>query len=183
MKNKNNNINNILQNTKENNFEFDIKKWVIPDFTKLDDNISEIKSSFDKFINKQKLNEQNEFDNVLQSIIKSNFNNLLDNLIPSFGNDFFDRIIFYNKNFKINSLYNNLIWGLNETLSYYIKIYHLNSIYSLTKDVKLKIYSSNDLEQIINKKNKEILELLNIKIKKFIEDSKNILIKKYISFY
>ena len=36
----------------------------------------------------QRKNEENNFNNFLQNIIKSNFNNLLNNIIPSFGNDF-----------------------------------------------------------------------------------------------
>ena len=103
-------------------------------------------------------------------------------MIPSFGNDFFDRIIFYNKNFKIESLYNNLRWGLTETLSYYISLFSVNPIKSLTKDLKLKIFSLNDLDQVIKKKNKEILDLLEVKINEFIEDSKNVLIEKYTNF-
>ncbi len=112
---------------------------------------------------------------TFQKIIISNFNNLLNNLIPSFGNEFFDRIIFNNEYFKINSLYDNLKWGLSQTLSYYISIFNFNSIKSMTKDLKLKIFSLNDLDQVIDKNNKKILELLNIKI--------NIQLKeKYISF-
>ena len=83
---------------------------------------------------------------TFQKIIISNFNNLLNNLIPSFGNEFFDRIIFNNENFKINSLYDNSKWGLSQTLSYYISIFNFNSIKSMTKDLKLKIFSLNDLD-------------------------------------
>ena len=119
---------------------------------------------------------------TFQKIIISNFNNLLNNLIPSFGNEFFDRIIFNNEYFKINSLYDNLKWGLSQTLSYYISIFNFNSIKSMTKDLKLKIFSLNDLDQVIDKNNKKILELLNIKIEEFIKDSRIQLKEKYISF-
>ena len=179
---KNNIIYNIVQKIKGNNFEFDIKKWILPDFSLIFNNISDIKNSFDKFIIQQKLNEQNDLNDFLQTILKSNFDDLLNNLIPSFGNDFFDRIIFYNENFKIDSLYNNLKWGLAETLTYYVSIFSLNSISSLTKDLKIKIFSLNDLDQVISKRNKEILDLLNVKINEFIEDSKNVLIERYIYY-
>ena len=119
---------------------------------------------------------------TFQKIIISNFNNLLNNLIPSFGNEFFDRIIFNNEYFKINSLYDNLKWGLSQTLSYYISIFNFNSIKSMTKDLKLKIFSLNDLDQVMDKNNKKILELLNIKIEEFIKDSRIQLKEKYISF-
>ena len=119
---------------------------------------------------------------TFQKMIISNFNNLLNNLIPSIGNEFFDRIIFNNEYFKINSLYDNLKWGLSQTLSYYISIFNFNSIKSMTKDLKLKIFSLNDLDQVIDKNNKKILELLNIKIEEFIKDSRIQLKEKYISF-
>ena len=182
LKNKTEDINEIVQKTKGDKFEIDIKNWDIPDFSRLNDEVDKIKSSFDTFINQQKINEHNDINDFLQKIIKSNFNDLLYNLIPSFGNDFFDRIIFYNKNFKIESLYNNLRWGLTETLSYYISLFSVNPIKSLTKDLKLKIFSLNDLDQVIKKKNKEILDLLEVKINEFIEDSKNVLIEKYTNF-
>ena len=128
LQNNNNNINEIIQNTKGENFDFDGRKWKILDFTRINLKLNEIKENFDKFINKQKLNELNNIEEFVQQIIKSNFNNLLNNLIPSFGNDFFDRIIFYNENFKIEGLYDNLIWGLSETLSYYVILLNYNSI-------------------------------------------------------
>ena len=181
LQNKTEDINETVQNTKGDNFEIDIRNWKIPDFSRLNDNVSSIKSSFDTFINQQKINEHTDINEFLQKIIKSNFNDLLYNLIPSFGNDFFDRIIFYNKNFKIESLYNNLRWGLTESLSYYISLFSLNPIKTLTKDLKLKIFSLNDLDKVIKKRNKEILDLLEVKINEFIEDSKNVLIENYTS--
>ena len=88
-------------------------------------------------------------------------------MIPTFGNDFFEKIIFYNENFKINNLYDNLKWVLEETVSYYINIFNNNSIKSLTKDLKLKIFSLNNLDKIIEKKNKQIIENFNIKFNDF----------------
>ena len=176
----NNNINEIIQKTKGENYEANIKSWKKPDFSRID--IEEIKNSFNSFIRKQEINEQNDLDECLQKIIKSNFNNLLNNLIPSFGNDFFDRIIVHNENFKINSLYDNLKWGLSQTLSYYISIFNSNSIKSITKDLKLKIFSLNNLDQVIDKNHKKLLEFLDIKIEEFIEDSRTQIKEKYISF-
>ena len=182
LQNNNNNINEIIQNTKGENFDFDGRKWKKPDFSRINNKLTEIKENFDRFINKQKLNELNNIEEFVQQIIKSNFNNLLNNLIPSFGNDFFDRIIFYNENFKIEGLYDNLIWGLSETLSYYVILLNFNSIKSLTKDLKMKIYSLNNLDDVIKNKNNEIFELLNTKIDEFINESGTEIKEKYISF-
>ncbi len=57
----NNNINEIIQKTKGENYEANIKSWIKPDFSRIMNNIEEIKDSFDKFIRKQKINEQNDF--------------------------------------------------------------------------------------------------------------------------
>ena len=178
----NNNINEIIQKTKGENYEADIRIWKKPDFSRINYNIEEIKKSFDKFIKKQSINEENDLNEFVQNIVKSNFNNLLYNLIPSFGNDFFDRIVFNNENFKINSLYDNLKWGLSQSLSYYVNIFSFNTINSLTKDLKLKISSLNDLDQVIDKNNKKIIELLNVKIEEFIEDSRIQIKERYIAF-
>ena len=102
----------------------------------------------------QRKNEENNFNTFLQNIIKSNFNNLLNNIIPSFGNDFFERIIKYNENFKISSLYNNLKFSLLETLTYYLSLYDSTNITALTKDLKLKIFTLNNIDSIIENRNK-----------------------------
>ena len=178
----NNNINSIIQKTKGDNFNFDEKKFIKLDFTRINDDLAEIKKTYDKFINKQKINEENELDQFLQKILKLNFNNLLNNLIPSFGNDFFERIIFYNKNFKIEGLYNNLIYGLSESLSYYITLLSTNSIKALTKDLKMKIFSLNNLDDVIKTKNEEILKLLNLKVDEFINQSGLQISNKYLNY-
>ena len=180
----NNNINALIQKTKGENFNFDEKKWKKLDFSRINANLIAIKDSYDKFIGKQKINEQNELDEFLQKIIKLNFNNLLNNLIPSFGNDFFQRIIFYNENFKIETLYNNLIYTLSETLSYYVILLdtNSNSINSLTKDLKSKIYSLNNLDDVIRTNNQKIIELLNTKIDEFINESGTQIKEKYINY-
>ena len=55
----------------------------------------------------------------------SNFNEMLENILPSLGNSFFERIINYNENFKISSLYNNLKYSLIPTIEYYNSL-HIN---------------------------------------------------------
>ena len=112
----------------------------------------------------------------------SNFNDLLENIIPSFGNSFFERIINYNENFKISSLYNTLKYSLIPTIGYYNSLKISTTLKALTKDLKLKIYSLNDLDVIAQKKNKEVLDLLNQKIKEFKNYFYKFLLNKYKEF-
>ena len=175
-------IEKILNTTKGNNYqiELDIKEWKILNFTHINNDVlSKIKYSFDEFIVAQRKNEENNFNTFLQNIIKSNFNNLLNNIIPSFGNDFFERIIKYNENFKISSLYNNLKFSLLETLTYYLSLYDSTNITALTKDLKLKIFTLNNLDSIVENRNKQVLNLLEVKVNEFIVDSKEYIIKHY----
>ena len=181
-KEKNENINEIIQKTKVGNIENFVKNWTSkPDYTRINENIENIKNSFNNFFDDQNSTQKNEIDEFLQKIIKENFNDLLK-IIPSFGNDFFNRINSYNENFKIDSLYNNLKLGLSESLSYYINILNLNTIDTLTKDLKLKIFSLNNLDETIKENHKKILDNLNKTIDDFIKETRTILKNKYISY-
>ena len=180
--NKIDSIKNIIDSTKGSDFNIDLNNWEIFDFSRV---FSIIKQNCDKllvFLQSQKENEKEIIDLFLKNIILSNFNDLLENIIPSFGNQFFERIIKYNENFKISSLYNNLKYSLSPTVAYYRSIGTKN-IKALTKDLKLKIYSLNDLDLVAKEKNKEVLELLSKKVNEFIENSKEFLIGKYIAFF
>ena len=55
----------------------------------------------------------------IQNSIKSNLDGFLNNVVPLYGNAFFERIIDYNINFKIISLYQYLHYGISKTLLYY----------------------------------------------------------------
>ncbi len=140
-----------------------------------------IKNSFDKFIDSQKNNEENNFNNIVQNIIKANFNNLLNNIFPSFGNYFFERIIKYNENFKISSLYKNLQFSLVETLTYYLTLNNLSKIKLLTKDLKLKVLSLNNIDLTVENKNQQVIKDLETKIDEFMIDSKEYIINHYKS--
>ena len=176
------NINKAMNSTIGDNYEVDIRSWDILDFSRIFSILDDISNSFNKFIVAQKNNENANVNECLQRIIKENFRDLLDNLIPSFGDEFFKRIITYNENFKITSLYDNLYFGLTQTLGYYISLYRFSKIKSLTKDLKLRLYSLNNLDNLIEENNQKILKLLNSKINEFITDSKNLLIQQYIYF-
>ena len=177
-----NNIKIIIDSTKGSDFEIDLKKWKKLDYSRVYEKIDEICIELQKFFNSQKENEKETIDLFLKKIMISNFNDLLQNIIPSFGNQFFERIIKYNENFKITSLYNNLKYSLTPSIAYYRVIGTIN-MKALTKDIKLKIYSLNDLDLVAKERNKEVLELLNKKVNEFIDNSKEYLIEKYISFF
>ena len=179
-----NNIQQIMEKTKGKNYNFDMRGWKKMDFSLVYQNIQNNCNSLSVFINSEKDNEKEHVDIFLKDIMKLNFNDLLKNIIPTFGNDFFERIIKYNENFKITSLYNTLRYSIISTLAYYRTLYgSAGKIKALTKDLKLKIYSLNDLDLIAQKRNNEVLNLLNKKVDEFITDSKDFLTDKYIEFF
>ena len=180
---KTNNIKDIIESTKGTNFEIDIKKWKKMDFSLVYDIISQNCRTLATFISSEGDNEKEQVDIFLKETMISNFNDLLQNIIPSFGNKFFERIIKYNENFKISSLYNTLKYSLISTMTYYLSLHGSSKIKALTKDLKLKIYSLNNLDLIAENKNKEVLELLNQKINEFIQDSQEFLVTKYLAFF
>ena len=129
----------------------------------------------------EKEDQKNKINNLIQKIIYSNFDDLLKNVIPSFGNLFFDRIIKYNQNFKINSLYNNLKFSLAQSLLYYNYLYQTTTDV-LPKELKIRIYNLNNLDSIVEEKNAQILSLLKKKIGEFIRNSRNNILKKYMDY-
>ena len=176
-----NKIKNIMDSTKGSNYNININTWE-KDCSKIDVKVENINSLFNKFMTNQKDNEDNEIDEFLMKIIKNNFNNLINNIIPSFGNDFFERIIKYNENFKISSLYDSLTYSLTQTLSYYLFLHSPEIFSALTKDLKLKLFSLNNLDDKVKEKNDEVLQLLEEEVNTFIINSKEFLINKYKSF-
>ena len=175
-------IKKIIDSTKGSDFTIDLNKWKVLDYSRVYEIIGQNCVKLRNFLYSQKENEKEIIDLFLKNIMLSNFNDLLQNIMPSFGNKFFERIIKYNENFKITSLYNNLKYSLVPTIAYYISI-GTKQIKAITKDLKLKIYSLNDLDLVAKQKNKEVLELLNRKVNEFIENSKEFLIGKYNSFF
>ena len=175
--NKIGNIKKIIDSTKGSDFGIDLNKnWKIFDYSRVYEIIGQNCDKLMNFLFSQKENEKEIIDLFLKNIMMSNFNDLLQNIIPSFGNNFFERIIKYNENFKITSLYNNLQYSLIPTIAFYVSI-GTKQIKAITKDLKLKIYSLNDLDLVAKQKNKEVLELLNRKVNEFIENSKDYLFR------
>lgn len=176
------NIKKIIDSTKGSDFKINLDNWKVFDYTRVYEIIDQNCAQLMNFLYSQKENEKETVDLFLKNVMISNFNDLLQNIIPSFGNQFFERIIKYNENFKITSLYNNLKYSLVPTIAYYISL-GTKQIKAITKDLKLKIYSLNDLDLVAKQKNKEVLELLNRKVNEFIENSKEYLVGQYNSFF
>ena len=176
----NQNINNIkseIEQTKGTNYE--IKTNCFLDFSLSGiEIVKNVCEEFKAFLGTEKEDQKNKINNLIQKIIYSNFDDLLKNVIPSFGNLFFDRIIKYNQNFKINSLYNNLKFSLAQTLLYYNYLYKTTTDV-LPKELKIRIYNLNNLDSTVEEKNKQILSLLEKKIGEFIRESRNKILKKY----
>ena len=142
-----------------------------------------IQKNFEQFITDEINIEKNNTNMFIKDIIRKNFNNIINNIIKTFGNDYFKRIIAYNENFKINSLYQNLKYSLVISLNYYQMLYNLKrQIKALTNDLKIKLYKLNDLDKIAEEENKIILKLLGIKIDEFIDETKRHIIKNYMDF-
>ena len=157
--------------------------WEPLDYDKIDTTFSSIANNFETFILQKIDNEKKEINTLLKEIIRNNFQILINSLMLSFGNDFFERVIKYNENFKITSLYQNLKYSLVISLHYYAKLYGLKSnINSLTKDLKYKLYNLNNLDKISEEKNMKVLNLLNNNVEQFIEESKRHILKDYKLF-
>ena len=176
-----NKITNISNLNKGDNFNLDIRLENF-DFDEISGSIlDKLKDNFTNFYNSQYENEILEINELLKEIFKNNFNSLLNNLIPSFGKNFFDRIFKYNQNFKISNLYNNLKYSLAHTLLYYISLKEITEVDELPTDLKSKLFNINNLDLIVEKKNKEILNSLDGKIEEFIQNSKKDIIEHYIN--
>ena len=179
------NIKNIILLTKGNNYEVDIYlySWEPMKFSKVSiDVIRPVCKSLHNFFASEETEQNSQVDDFLNKRINSNFDDLLNNIIPTFGNEFFERIIKYNENFKISSLYDNIRFSLTETLLYYISLKLCADVTSLPKDLKIRIFNLNNLDSTLASKNKKILEILEKKVSEFIKDSRISIIDQYISY-
>ena len=142
-----------------------------------------IKRKFEDFMNNKKRAEKRTINDLIKKIIRNNFNNMINNFIFTFGNEYFERMMRYNENFKIKSLFQNLKYSLIISLQYYQMLYQLrNEISSLTKDLKYKLYSLNNLDKIVEKEKEIILNILNKKLDDFIEKTKQQILQDYKSY-
>ena len=98
----------------------------------------------------------------------------MNNVVPLYGNAFFERIIDYNINFKIISLYQYLHYGISKTLLYYHSLREANEYLNyLPFDLKTRLYNLNDLDLTVVNKNKEIKILLEEKLNELINNLKD----------
>ena len=142
-----------------------------------------IRYNFEDFMNNRIKAEKSNINELLKKIIRKNFNNVINNFIFTFGNEYFERMIRYNENFKIKSLYQNLKYSLVISMNYYQMLYKLkNEISSLTKDLKYKLYNLNNLDEIVEEKNRIILNMLNEKSEDFIERTKMQILGDYKTY-
>ena len=179
-------INNLTSMIKGKNYKVDIylDSWEIMRFTKVGyEIITPMCSSFYTFLESEETEKNSKINEFLNEKIISNFNDLLNNIIPTFGNKFFERIIKYNENFKINNLYDNFRFSLAETLLYYYTLEYCADIDALPQDLQIRLFNLNDLDSIIAKKNKKIIESLEKEVDEFIKESKITIINRYISYF
>ena len=155
------NINNIVSQIKGKEYDISLLNWTRQDFegTEFFEYIKE--KMFMKFINNKIDEEKKDLNKFLKEIIRKNFNNLINNLICSFGNEYFERILKYNENFKISTLY--LVFN--------------------NRDLKFKFDIFNNLDLMIKEKNKKLLNLININVDQFIEESQRYLVNNYNNFF
>lgn len=177
-----NNIKNILNMNKGNNYQVNINNWENLNISYITEKIMEINESFHQFIDSYKTVEIEIFNNNSEKIIESNFNNSIINLVNLFGNEFFERIIKHNENYKIKHFYNLLKYSLSQTLNYYENLLNNNNFDILPKDLILKINDLNSLNYLLENYNENILKMLNEKIEYFIEESKEKIINQYFNY-
>ena len=179
----------LINSTKEENYNISkIKNWETKnnfDFSQQEDQDIievEIKSDFEAFIKNKKIYEELSINILLEEIIERNFNNSLNYLIPSFGKKYFDKLLKYNENFKISTLYDNLRFSISCTLAYYIAL-TTNDINALPKDLKIKLYSLNDLEERIETNNNEIINKINKTLDSFVSGESKFILSEYKNYF
>ena len=183
----NNSIKGQVTKTKNLIKEMEGKEYIINDFTPADfsagkDNIyDQITKMFTNFTLSYTSQEKKEFDKIVGENAVNNFKTLMNNFIPSFGVDFFDRILRFNEIQKIHMLYSNLKYSLAQTILYYIGLVSINDGIHLPLDIKLKLYTLNNLDSIVKEKNDFILSTLNDKLEGYFEETKNYIVNKYIN--
>ena len=179
IKDKISNAKDIMKNMEGK--EFIISDIAPADFSAGKDNVyDEISKQFTNFTLSYSSKERKEFNEIVGQNAINNFKSLMNNFIPSFGADFFDRILKYNEIQKIHMLYYNLKYSLAGTILYYVGLAILNKGVYLPIDIKLKLYSLNDLDTVVKSKNDYILSTLNDKLDKYFEETKNYIVNKYI---
>ena len=124
---------------------------------------------FLSFENEEQITKINE---NIRNIIQNNLEDFLNTIIPNFGNEFFERIIDYNINFKLSSLYENLINAIKQTLLYYEALEVIAAESDLPSDLKNRLINLNDLDITVLDNVYEIKKLTEEKLNELINDLK-----------
>ena len=173
-------IKNIINKMKGR--EYIINELPPEDFSAGKDNVyDQITRMFTNFILSYSSKEKREFEKSLGKNAVNNFKILMNNFIPSFGVDFFDRILKFNEIQKIHMLYYNLKYSLAETILYYIGLVTINKGMHLPFEIKLMLFTLNNLDSIVKIKNDYIISTLNDKLDGYFEETKNYIVNKYIN--
>ena len=126
---------------------------------------------FLSFENEEQITKINE---NIRNIIQNNLEDFLNTIIPNFGNEFFERIIDYNINFKLSSLYENLINAIEQTLLYYEALEVITAESDLPSDLKNRLIKLNDLDITVMDKVYEIKKLTEEKLNIYIHYIKHL---------
>ena len=134
--------------------------------------IKPICNSMKEFLSFEKEEQVSRINENIQSLIKNNLEDFLNNVVPNFGNEFFERIIDYNINFKLSNLYENLHYGIGQTLLYYEALEVITVESDLPSDLKNRLYALNDLDITVQDNVYEIKALAETKLNELITNLK-----------
>ena len=156
--------------------------WKYPSFSNAKREIFiPINGLFQDFISIHEQQEIKYFNKSISESITNNYKLMIEGFIPSLGKDFFERVLKYNEVQKIKSLYNNLENSIGITLTYYIYLSIKSQMSMMPEDLEKKILSVNDIYSVVNLKNNEVLNSLELKLINFFDETKNDLSNNYIS--
>ena len=167
----NNKIKTEMSKVKGDNYQVNFQCTL--DFTNSGNNILKpIGDSLKSFLSIEKEEQTSRINEYIQNAIKENLDEFLNEVVPDFGNEFFERIIDYNINFKIFNLYENLHYGISQTLLYYHALKIRTIIRGLPSDLKIRLYKLNDLDLKVIEKAEDIKALAERKLNELINDLK-----------
>ena len=165
------NIKNIMASSEGSNFQASFECRL--DFSNSGNNvIKPLCDSMKTFLTYEKEEQVSRINEEIQNTIKTNLNDFLNKVVPTFGDEFFERIIDYNINFKLTSLYQNLHYAIGQTLLYYEGLEVITKESNLPSDLKYRLINLNDLDITIVDKAYDIKELAKIKLDELIQNLK-----------
>ena len=151
------NIQNLMASLKGNNFEASFECNL--DYSNSGNNvIKPLCESMKSFLSFEKEEQASRINEKIQNTIKNNLEDFLNKVVPTFGDEFFERIIDYNINFKLDSLYQNLHYAIGQTILYYEALETITKENNLPSDLKNRLINLNDLDITMVDKAYEIKE-------------------------